>query len=230
MLLPPLPPAWKFAFECAMGTSGWQTLMGRIESAYTTSTVFPPESEIWAALGSMRPEDVRVVVLGQDPYHGAGQAHGYAFSVPPGCAIPPSLRNIFTEYVQDTGHAFPRSGDLRPWARQRVLLWNTALTVLEGQPGSHSRLGYGELTAGLLSHLSTTGGPKAFWLWGKHAQKAGRSIRKEGHLIIESAHPSPLGAYRGFWGSKPFGQTNEFFQAQGLPPVNWCLDDVPLKL
>ena len=230
MLLPPLPPAWKFAFECAMGTSGWQTLMGRIESSYTTSTVFPPESEIWAALESMRPEDVRVVVLGQDPYHGAGQAHGYAFSVPPGCAIPPSLRNIFTEYVQDTGHAFPRSGDLRPWARQGVLLWNTALTVVEGQPSSHSRLGYGELTAGLLSHLSTTGGPKAFWLWGKHAQKAGRSIRKEGHLIIESAHPSPLGAYRGFWGSKPFGQTNEFFQAQGLPPVNWCLDDVPLKL
>ncbi|HBJ71991.1 MAG TPA: uracil-DNA glycosylase [Cryomorphaceae bacterium] len=230
MLLPPLPSAWKFAIESAMGASGWHALLGQMESAYASSTVFPPAEQVWAALETLRPEDVRVVILGQDPYHGAGQAHGYAFSVPPGCAIPPSLRNIFTEYMHDTGYALPRSGDLRPWARQGVLLWNTALTVAEGQPGSHSRWGYGELTAGLLSHLSTTGGPKAFWLWGKHAQKAGRSIHGEGHLLIESAHPSPLGAYRGFWGSKPFGQTNDFFQAQGLPPVNWCLDDVPLKV
>ena len=213
-----------------MGASALQALMDRMQQAYASETVYPPAEHVWAALEHVVPEDVRVVVLGQDPYHGFGQAHGYAFSVPPGCPIPPSLRNIFKEYAQDTGFAIPNSGDLRPWADQGVLLLNTALTVSEGQPGSHSAWGYSTFVSGLLHHLSTTGGPKAFWLWGKHAQSAGQSISSEGHCLLESSHPSPLGAYRGFFGSKPFSKTNAFFEQKGLSPLSWCLEGLPLSL
>ena len=224
------PSAWKIALESALGSAGLAALLDRMQSAYATATVYPPANLVWAAMEAVTPEEVKVVILGQDPYHGAGQAHGFAFSVPPGCPIPPSLRNIFKEYAQDTGYAYPNSGDLRAWAREGVLLLNTSLTVVEGQPGSHSAWDYGALTAGLLHYLSTTGGPKVFWLWGKHAQKAGRSIRPEGHLVIESAHPSPLGAYRGFFGSQPFSRTNAFFEQKGLSPVEWCLEGLPLRL
>ena len=224
------PSAWKIALESALGSDGLAALLDRMQSAYANATVFPPANQLWAALEAVAPEEVRVVILGQDPYHGAGQAHGFAFSVPPGCRIPPSLRNIFKEYVQDTGYASPSSGDLRAWAQEGVLLLNTSLTVVEGQPGSHSSWEYGALTAGLLHYLSTTGGPKAFWLWGKHAQKAGRSIFPADHLILESAHPSPLGAYRGFFGSQPFSRSNAFFKQKGLSPVEWCLEGLPLSL
>jgi uracil-DNA glycosylase len=224
------PSAWKIALESALGSTGLAALLDRMQSAYASSTIYPPADQVWAALEAVAPEEVKVVILGQDPYHGAGQAHGFAFSVPPGCPIPPSLRNIFKEYVQDTGYASPSSGDLRAWAREGVLLLNTSLTVVEGQPGSHSTWEYGALTAGLLHYLSTTGGPKAFWLWGKHAQKAGRSIVPGDHLILESTHPSPLGAYRGFFGSQPFSRSNAFFEQKGLSPVEWCLEGLPLRL
>ena len=213
-----------------IGSAGLAALLDRMQSAYANATVFPPAEQVWAAFEAVAPEEVKVVVLGQDPYHGAGQAHGFSFSVPPGCPIPPSLRNIFKEYVQDTGYAYPSAGDLRAWAQAGVLLLNTSRTVVEGHPGSHSRWNYGALTAGLLHFLSTSGGPKAFWLWGKHAQKAGRSIFPADHLILESAHPSPLGAYRGFFGSQPFSRSNAFFEQKGLSTVEWCLEGLPLSL
>ena len=224
------PPAWKFILESTLGPSALATLLNRMAHAYASSTVYPPAQQVWAALERVAPEDVRVVVLGQDPYHGFGQAHGFAFSVPAGCPIPPSLRNVFKEYAADTGFAVPTSGDLRFWADQGVLLLNTALTVTEGQPGSHSHWEYEALTTGIVHHLSTTGGPKAFWLWGKHAQKAGKAIVPGEHLLLETAHPSPLGAYRGFFGSQPFSRTNAFFEQRGLLAIEWCLEGLPLRL
>jgi len=171
---------------------------------------------------------VRVVILGQDPYHGEHQANGLAFSVPQGQKIPPSLRNIFKEYHHDTGFAMPASGDLTPWKNEGVLLLNTSLSVRAGSAGSHRDLPYGPMIQAILSHLATRPGARAFWLWGNDAQKVGTSLPTERHMILRSAHPSPLGAYRGFFGSKPFSKTNQFFQAQGLEPINWCLEGLPL--
>ncbi|MES2957173.1 MAG: uracil-DNA glycosylase [Pseudomonadota bacterium] len=190
------------------------------------ATIYP--SEVLHALALTPREAVRVVVLGQDPYHGAGQAEGLAFSVPPGIALPPSLRNIFKEQQRDLGLPMPGSGHLGPWARQGVLLLNTALTVEEGRPAAHARQGWEALTDSLITSLIDDGEPKVFMFWGKQAQaKTSLMTSSRGHCVLQSNHPSPLSATRAplpFLGNGHFGAANRFLIAHGRAPIDWRLD------
>lgn len=186
---------------------------------------FPPPALRFRALQNLAPERTRVVILGQDPYHGSGEADGLAFSVPQGCRIPPSLRNIFQEMADDLEGERPGSSDLSCWLEQGVLLLNTALSVAPDLPGSHTRLGWKTVTDALLSALGRAGKRRAFILWGKQAQaKAGLLDSGAGHLVLSSPHPSPLSAHRGFWGSRPFSQVNTWLLAQGEAPVHWVCE------
>lgn len=190
------------------------------------AAIFPPRGMRLRALSLTPLETVRVVILGQDPYHGAGQATGLAFSTPDSIPLPPSLRNIFRELVDDIGCPMPGSGDLAPWARQGVLLLNTCLTVEEGRAASHSGQGWEALTDAVVQVIADSGEPCVFILWGSHAQaKAARipGIRASRHLVIESPHPSPLSAYRGFLGSRPFSRANAFLEKNGRGTIDWCL-------
>jgi uracil-DNA glycosylase len=184
--------------------------------------IYPPEPMRALQLTPM--DAVRAVIVGQDPYHGAGQAHGLAFSVPAGVALPPSLRNIYTELAREYGAA-PRSGDLTPWARQGVLLLNAVLTVDDGQPGSHAGQGWEQLTDTLIAALGAAGRPRAFLLWGAHAQRAARHIdAAAGHLVLTANHPSPLSARRPpqpFIGCGHFACVNAFLRARGEAPIDW---------
>lgn len=180
--------------------------------------VLPPMDERFAALEACAPASVKVVILGQDPYPTPGHAHGFAFSVAPEVALPRSLNNIYKEMSEDLGSC-PANGDLRFWADQGVLLLNTALTVPAGQAGGHSRLGWSELTRQVLNSLSDK--PRAFLLWGKHAQGFASDIHGDSHLVLKTAHPSPLSARRGFFGSRPFSRINDWLKTQGAAPINW---------
>lgn len=183
---------------------------------------YPPAALRYRALELLAPSEVRVVILGQDPYHGAGEAHGLAFSVPQGVKMPPSLRNIFREIADDTQLAPPQSTDLTRWARQGVLLLNTALSVAPDSPGSHANAGWKQVTDAIIVALANSGQPLVFVLWGKHAQGKRELIPDDGqNLVIKSAHPSPLSAYRGFLGSRPFSQINRWLQEQGKPEIDW---------
>lgn len=191
-------------------------------------TIFPPAGNRFATLGRTPLERVRVVILGQDPYHGPGQAHGLAFSVPPGMPLPPSLRNIARELGDDLGLAqAAMSGDLSPWADQGVLLLNTALTVEAGKAGSHQRCGWDAVTDAVVRAVAERDAPSVFMLWGSHAQgKAARVARlgaETPHLVLTSAHPSPLSAHRGFFGSRPFSRANAFLEAAGRGVIDWTL-------
>ena len=182
--------------------------------------VLPPEPLRFAALDAVRPEDVRVVILGQDPYPTAGHGNGLAFSVNAEISpLPRSLRNIFKE-MQDDINAAPTTGDLSHWAAQGVLLLNTALSVREGEAGSHARLGWDRLVVEVLAEVSTR--PTAFVLWGRHAQGLRGHIAPGDHLMIETAHPSPLSARRGFFGSRPFSRVNTWLKASGESPIDWA--------
>ncbi|ANT59114.1 MULTISPECIES: uracil-DNA glycosylase [Roseobacteraceae] len=181
--------------------------------------VLPPEAQRFAALEACAPDDVRVVILGQDPYPTPGHAHGLSFSVEPEIRpLPRSLTNIYKELQEEFG-AVPPNGDLRFWARQGVLLLNTALSVPAGNAGAHAKLGWSGLTAQVLDALSDK--PRAFILWGGHAQKFAKHIHGDDHLILASAHPSPLSARRGFFGSRPFSRVNDWLKARGDTPINW---------
>lgn len=180
--------------------------------------ILPPPARVFAALDAAPPEAVRVVILGQDPYPTPGVANGLAFSVAEGAALPRSLANIYRELTDDLGAA-PMTGDLSGWARQGVLLLNTALTVPAGRAGGHATLGWEKLTADILAALSNR--PRAFVLWGKHAQKQSRHIAGDEHFVLRGAHPSPLSARRGFFGSRPFSQINDWLIQTGQPPIDW---------
>ncbi len=210
--------------------AAWQEILGktlpkeletRVLSAYDTAVVYPPKEQIFTALQLTKPQDVRVVILGQDPYHGMGQAHGLAFSVPEGAKFPPSLRNILQELSDDLH--LSHGSDLTSWAQQGVLLLNTVLTVEEGKAASHERFGWQDVTDRILYGLSSLPQPMAFVLWGAHAQKKRPILEESVHprLILEAPHPSPLSSYRGFFGSKPFSKVNEFLQAHGENPILW---------
>lgn len=195
--------------------------------ACETRQILPPEDQRFAALAACPPEKVRVVILGQDPYPTPGHAHGFAFSVAPHVSpLPRSLSNIFKEMTDDLG-ACPTNGDLRFWAAQGVLLLNSCLSVPAGAAGAHARLGWHELTAQVIGKIS--GSPRAFLLWGNHAQGFARHISPPvtdpDHLILQSAHPSPLSARRGFFGSRPFSRINEWLMARGETPINWTRPD-----
>lgn len=186
------------------------------------STAYPPPVDRYRALEMLSPDDVKVVILGQDPYHGAGEAHGLAFSVPDGVKMPPSLRNIFRELADDLKVPQPVATDLTRWSRQGVLLLNTSLTVAPGSPGSHANIGWKRVTDAIISALAASDKPRVFVLWGKHAQGKRALIEgNQAHLILESAHPSPLSVYRGFLGSKPFSKINQWLLNHGQNEIDW---------
>jgi uracil-DNA glycosylase len=189
--------------------------------------MYPPPTDWFAALHATLPGDVRVVILGQDPYHGLGQAHGLAFSVQPGVRVPPSLANIYKELAADLGIARVPHGHLAPWAAQGVLLLNAVLTVAAHQPGSHQGRGWEALTDAVVAHIAARVEPAVFILWGAQAQKKAARVPglEQGghHLVIKSAHPSPLSARHGFFGSRPFSRANAFLAAHGRAAIDWAL-------
>jgi len=185
--------------------------------------IYPPGPLIFNALNSTPLERVRVVILGQDPYHGPGQAHGLCFSVQPGVAPPPSLQNIFKELKRDLNLAVPRHGYLQHWADQGVLMLNTSLTVEQGLAGSHAKRGWQRLTDRIIELVSERRSNVVFMLWGAHAQSKAKLIDPTKHLLLKSVHPSPLSAHRGFIGNGHFSRANQFLRQQGLAPIDWTL-------
>lgn len=185
--------------------------------------VYPPGGLIFNALDSTPPSRLRAVILGQDPYHGPGQAHGLCFSVRPGVAVPPSLVNIYRELHDDIGFAIPRHGCLQAWAEHGVLLLNAVLTVERGQAGAHQGKGWERFTDRVIAEVDALDRPIAFFLWGSHAQRKGQSIDRQRHRILTAPHPSPLSAYRGFLGCRHFSQANDWLQQHGQPPIDWRL-------
>lgn len=192
-----------------------------LKEEYLTQIVYPKEGLIFEALRLTSFAHTKVIILGQDPYHGEGQAHGLAFSVQEGVAIPPSLRNIFKELNNDVGTSIPQSGCLKSWAQQGVLLLNNTLTVRAGQAGSHRGKGWEEFTSAVISLFNEKKTPVVFLLWGKDAEKKGVLINNSNHLVLRTTHPSPLSAYRGFLGSAHFSRTNDFLIQRGLTPITW---------
>ncbi len=188
-----------------------------------TYEIYPPKEQIFNAFNLTDFEKVKAVIVGQDPYHGKGEAMGLSFSVPRDCPIPPSLKNIFKELKDDLGYDEPNSGDLTKWAQQGVLLLNAVLTVRANVAASHGGRGWERFTDKAISLLGRREQPTAFVLWGNYARKKRSFINPKRHLIIESAHPSPLSASRGFFGSRPFSRINEFLTAKGIEPIDWRL-------
>ena len=193
---------------------------------YKLHTVYPSKENLFQALKLTSYEHTKVVILGQDPYHGPGQAHGLSFSVLPGVRIPPSLSNIYKELHSDLGVPIPNNGYLVPWAEQGVLLLNTVLTVRDGQANSHKGLGWERFTDAVIEKLNERDQPVVFILWGSHAQKKGAFIDRNKHLVLESVHPSPLSVHRGFYGSKPFSKTNAFLESHGMKPIDWSIPNI----
>ncbi|MEK3885235.1 uracil-DNA glycosylase [Paenibacillus sp. PL2-23] len=200
-------------------------LMCELELRYASSTVYPPKCDVLNALSFTSLREAKAVILGQDPYHGAEQAHGLSFSVKKGVKVPPSLRNMYKELESDLGIAQAKHGCLESWARQGVLLLNNVLTVEEGKPASHQGIGWERLTDRIISLLNDRERPLVFLLWGKHAQDKAAGIDSSRHLIVSSPHPSPLAARKGFLGSRPFSRTNDFLRANGMEPIDWSLPE-----
>lgn len=185
-------------------------------------TIYPPREKVFTAFSTTALEDVRVVILGQDPYHGPNQAHGLCFSVLPGVRIPPSLKNIYKELASDIeGFVIPNHGNLLSWAQQGVLLLNTVLTVEQGKAHSHAKWGWETFTDKVIDAVNEHREGVVFLLWGSHAQKKGGSINRKKHCVLHAPHPSPLSAHRGFFGSRPFSQTNQFLTQTGKQPIQW---------
>lgn len=192
-----------------------------LKAEYSSRRIYPPMNDIYNALRYTSRSDTRVVILGQDPYHGYGQAHGLCFSVKEGVALPPSLKNIYKELNSEYGFNTERSGELTGWAKQGVLLLNTTLTVREGQPQSHKGQGWEILTDRIISLVNEKSEPTVFILWGGNARAKKALIKNPAHLVLESAHPSPLSAYNGFFGCNHFKRANEFLKKNGLTEINW---------
>lgn len=214
---------WNQRIKAEFDQPYFTSLAAFLKQAYATQTVYPPKDQLFNAFSYAAYADLKVVILGQDPYHQPHQAHGLCFSVNPGVPFPPSLQNIFTELVEDVHCDYPTSGCLIPWARQGVLLLNTVLSVSEGQPLSHQNQGWETFTDHMLQACNEHPQPVVFLLWGKPAQAKASLITHPRHLILMAPHPSPLSAYRGFFGSKPFSQTNAFLVQHGRSPIHWCL-------
>lgn len=197
-----------------------------VRNEYSTTQVFPPAEEIFTAFHLTPLSEVKVVIIGQDPYHNVGQAHGLCFSVKPDVEIPPSLVNIYQELQADLGCRIPNNGYLIKWAKQGVLMLNTVLTVRAHMANSHRGKGWEEFTNAAIRALNKQDRPIVFILWGRPAQMKKEMLNNPNHLILEAPHPSPLSAYRGFFGSKPFSQTNMFLQQNGIAPIDWQIEDV----
>lgn len=199
-----------------------------LEEKQARRTVYPPGPDIFNALNATAFDQVKVIILGQDPYHGPGQAHGLCFSVKPGVPAPPSLVNIFKEIHTDIGAPVPRHGCLTSWARQGVLLLNSVLTVRKAQAGAHQGKGWEAFTDAVIQSLNEQREGLVFMLWGAYAQKKGALIHRDRHLCLQAPHPSPLAAHRGFFGCKHFSKANEYLAARGLPEIAWELPQDPV--
>lgn len=218
-----VPGSWQACLEPLFPPAAFAALMARVDRAYEEATVFPPQADLFSAFSLTPPDQVRVVILGQDPYHGPGQAHGLAFSVAPGVKLPPSLVNIYREREADLGLPPRQDGCLIDWARQGVFLLNTVLTVEAGKANSHRSLGWQAFTDAVVEAVAQLPQPVAFLLWGSQAQKKAQTAADSPHprLVLCGPHPSPLSAYRGFFGSRPFSQVNRFLQDCGQAPIHW---------
>jgi uracil-DNA glycosylase len=223
-MLDTVHPSWRAPLQGAFGSAYMAELRAFLAAERAAGhTILPAENEWFAALEVTPREDIRVVILGQDPYHGEGQAHGLAFSVRPGVRVPPSLANIYKELETDLGIARAGHGDLRHWAQQGVLLLNTTLTVRMGQAASHAGRGWERFTDAVVRAVDAGPHPTVFILWGAHAQKAAAFVDAARHCVLRSPHPSPLSARTGFFGSRPFSQANAFLESHGRVPIDWAL-------
>lgn len=216
--LQPLSPEFKKPY--------YAKLYKTIREEYSTRQIFPPADEIFTAFELTPLSDVKVVIIGQDPYHGDGQAHGLCFSVKPDIETPPSLVNIYKELNTDLGCYIPNNGYLTKWAKQGVLLLNTVLTVRAHQANSHRGIGWEEFTDAAIRILNEQDRPIVYLLWGKPAQMKNSMLNNPKHLILEAPHPSPLSAYRGFFGCQHFSKTNEFLKENGLEPIDWQIENL----
>lgn len=217
---------WQDLLADELEAEYYQKLRQTLIHEYKAHTIYPDKHDIFNALHHTAYQDVKAVILGQDPYHGPGQAHGLSFSVKPGVPAPPSLVNIFKELETDVGCTVPNNGYLMKWADQGVLLLNTVLTVRAGEPNSHKALGWTRFTDHIIRLLNGREAPMVFILWGKNAQDKKALITNPKHLILQSVHPSPLSSYRGFFGSRPFSKTNAFLLKNGLDPIDWQIEDL----
>ena len=213
---------WDLALKGEFESDYYLKLREFLKSEYSTRRIYPPMGDIYNALRYTSLEETKVVILGQDPYHGEGQAHGLCFSVKPGVKFPPSLNNIFKELQSEYGMEIPKTGELSGWANQGVLLLNTTLTVRESQPQSHKGFGWETLTDKIIAKTNEKNSPVVFLLWGSNARAKKALITNPMHLVLECAHPSPLSAYAGFFGCNHFRLANEFLEKNGLSPINWA--------
>jgi uracil-DNA glycosylase len=222
----PIQNGWEKIIKEATATEQYQQLREFLKQEYKNHTVYPDMHAIWTAFQWTDFEDVKVVILGQDPYHGPKQAHGLSFSVQPGVKIPPSLRNIYKELEDDIGISPVSHGYLKSWAEQGVFLLNTVLTVRGGDANSHRNKGWEEVTDFAIASLNKRENPIVFILWGAAARKKRALVNEEKHHILTSVHPSPLSAYRGFFGSKPFSKANQLLEASNQEPIDWELPEL----
>ena len=213
--------SWRERVQSEFDAPYFALLTDFVRHEYATTRVYPPGSQMFAAFDACPFDKVKVVILGQDPYHEPGQAHGLCFSVNDGVPFPPSLQNIFKEIHDDIGTPVPMSGDLTRWANQGVLLLNATLTVRAHQAGSHQNKGWEQFTDAVIHRLAQERENLVFILWGSYAQRKGEFIDRSRHLVLQSPHPSPLSAHRGFFGNRHFSRTNEYLTAHGIEPILW---------
>lgn len=219
-----IEPSWKALLQDEFKKPYFKQIVDHLKTEREQGkTIYPPGSLIFNAFNQTPFDQVKVVILGQDPYHGAGQAMGLSFSVPRGIMPPPSLVNIFKELQEDTGMRTPQHGDLTAWARQGVMLLNASLTVRAADPMSHSKIGWHHFTDAVISKISQQRTHVVFLLWGKFAQEKTKLIDGSKHLVLKAAHPSPLSAHNGFFGCRHFSRTNEYLVKSGMDPINWAL-------
>lgn len=221
-----LTNSWNDILKDEFDKDYYKNLRSQLINEYNEHTIYPDKHDIFNALHYTDFKDVKVVILGQDPYHGPNQAHGLSFSVKPGVKTPPSLKNIFKELHDDLGCYIPNNGYLKKWSDQGVLLLNTVLTVRAGNANSHKGLGWELFTNKIISSLNDSKHPIVFMLWGNNAISKKKLITNPDHYIIESVHPSPLSAHRGFFGSKPFSKANNFLISKGEKPIDWQIDNI----
>lgn len=215
-----IDPTWKNALETEFLKPYWETLTTSLRTQYTTKTVYPPARNIFRSFDLCPFDQVKVVIVGQDPYHGAGQANGLSFSVNDGITLPPSLKNIYKEIHDDTGITPAFSGDLSRWAKQGVLMLNSVLTVLAGQPASHAGMGWEQFTDAVIQALNANRTHIVYLLWGKYAQAKGVVINRENNLVLTSGHPSPYSVNL-FFGNHHFSKANEYLTQHGITPIDW---------
>ena len=224
--MPPITNDWADKLKEEYKKDYYKKLFQFVGAEYSSRTIYPPGDDIFNAFHLTPLKDVKVVIIGQDPYHEPGQAHGLSFSVKPGVQIPPSLLNIYKELQEDLGCYIPNNGYLVKWARQGVLLLNNVLTVRAHQAGSHHNCGWEEFTDAAIRAVNQEARPIVFLLWGSHAQQKKKMLTNPQHLVLEAPHPSPLSAYRGFFGCKHFSKTNDFLQRHGQEPIDWQIENI----